>query len=111
MQARNSPCWRNEKAIVSAALVLALISCLEEANLQNVLRVLDGSLELDCSGPNGGMCTMTGEGEMSIQGHRCQMNLRELSCDGVPLDLSLGGVLIRRNGEIAPVNPLPTLAR
>ncbi len=54
---------------------------------------------------------MTGEGEVSIQGHRCHVSPQELACNGVLLDLSLGGVLIHRNGEIVPVNPLPTIAR
>lgn len=79
-------------------------------NLEDVLTVVNGDLEFNCSGPDTGYCTLTGQGQVLIHGHRCTLSPDRLSCNGDPLDLSLGGVLIRDDGSIVPVNPLPMLA-
>lgn len=52
-----------------------------------------------------------GDGVFIVRDYECHVLSKTVTCNGRELDSSLGGVVLKRNGEILAVNPLTVSAK
>jgi hypothetical protein len=82
-------------------------------NVSDVIEIIGDSISLQELNWGGGRAySIEGYGAFIVRGdHECLYTPGALQCEGQTVDVTMGGVIFKRDGEILATNPLPIMAR